>query len=528
MLKILIKLRILEILNQLQGKKSKKVSILGLVAIYLISFAALAFLFSMIFLTISLPYHLMGLDWLYFAFCGVVAFSLCFIGSVFLTQTQIYAANDNETLLAMPIKPGDILLSRILSLLGLNYIYTLIIAVPAIGVHFYNAGFNFALLLTFAVGFTFLPILSMALSMLFGWIIAWLASKVSRPKLIITGVSLFLMLGYFYLCFAWQSLMQKMAQSGESVAEIFKRYLTLFYVLGKSIADVNIIFTLLFIVMSIVPFAIISYLISRSFIKIATSKKSAKKIVYREGKVSVRGVRKALLIKEFSMFMNSPTYILNAGVGLLFLPLISIYFLFGGESLTAIQQYLSKEAFGLLVCMGFGLSTGMVTISSPSFSLEAKTLWILKSLPIRVKDIIHAKLAPHILFSLPFILFSTVLVQFVLDLTTVDRVMVIAIPIFSTTLNALIGLLLGMRFPKFNWVNEATAIKQSSAPLLAMLLGTAVNAVIIGSMILFYKFDILGFDYYTQFICAVYIILSLICLFIINRKGESLVRRMQN
>ena len=84
MLKILIRLRFQEILNQMQGgkKKNKKTNIVGVIALYILVFLSVGFLFSQIFHSISIPYHMLGLDWLYFAFSGIVVFTICFLGSI--------------------------------------------------------------------------------------------------------------------------------------------------------------------------------------------------------------------------------------------------------------------------------------------------------------------------------------------------------------------------------------------------------------------------------------------------------------
>lgn len=55
----------------------------------------------------------MGLTWLYFAMAGTMALALSMLGSVFMTQAQLYDAKDNERLLSMPIPPKYILLTRI-------------------------------------------------------------------------------------------------------------------------------------------------------------------------------------------------------------------------------------------------------------------------------------------------------------------------------------------------------------------------------------------------------------------------------
>lgn len=529
MLKILMKLRFLEIMNQMQGSKKKKknANILGLIALYLVAFIAVGFLFTQIFHSICVPYNVMGLDWLYFAFCGIVVFSLCFLGSIFLTQKQIYDANDNEILLSMPIKPIHIILSRILSLLGLNYIYAIATTAPAIIVYIYDIGFNLGIFIVFILMLLFLPVLSMTFSMMFGWLIAWISSKVSRPKVLIVAFSMILMLGYFYLCFAWQGLMAEMAKSGAAVAEVFKKYLAVFYVYGMAIAETDILFILLFILISALPFTLVCYFISKSFISIATRNKGGKKIVYREKKVKVKSIKAALISKECAMFIGSPTYILNAGTGLLFMPLICIYLMFGGDNLNNMINMLGMDLIGVFVCMGLGFSTGMITISSPSFSLEAKTLWILKSLPIKSKDIIFAKLMPHIIFSVPFIVLSGIIIQFAIDLNPVDRVMVFLIPITATLFNAMIGLFLGMCFPKFNWTNEAVAIKQATAPLLSLFIGLAIEGGTVALLFLLVRLEIFEINQLTSVVLVLYLLVSLIMALIIKMKGETLVKNMQ-
>ena len=529
MLKILIRLRFQEILNQMQGgkKKNKKTNIVGVIALYILVFLSVGFLFSQIFHSISIPYHMLGLDWLYFAFSGIVVFTICFLGSIFLTQKQIYEANDNETLLAMPIKPMHIIFSRIISLLGLNYLYELAIIAPAITVYIYDVGFNFGIFVVSTLIFFFLPILSMAISVLFGWFVAWISSKVSRPKLLIVAFSMILMLGYFYLCFEWQSLMSEMAKSGAAVAEIFKKYLAVFYVYGMAIAETDILYTLMFILICALPFALVCYFISKSFISIATRNKGGKKIVYREKRVKEKSIKAALISKECAMFIGSPTYILNAGAGLLFMPLICIYLLFGGDNLNNMINMLGMDLIGVFICMGLGFSTGMITISSPTFSLEAKTLWILKSLPIRNKDIIFAKLMPHIIFSVPVIVLSGIIIQFAVDLNPVDRVMVFLIPIAATLFNAMIGLFLGMCFPKFNWTNEAVAIKQSTAPLLSMLIGVGIEGGTVALLFLLVRLEMFEINQLTSVVFVLYLLFSLIMALIIKMKGESLLKNMQ-
>ena len=209
------------------------------------------------------------------------------------------------------------------------------------------------------------------------------------------------------------------------------------------------------------------------------------------------------------------------------MPLICIYLMFGGDNLNNMINMLGVDLIGVFVCMGLGFSTGMITISSPSFSLEAKTLWILKSLPIKSKDIIFAKLMPHIIFSVPFIVLSGIIIQFAIDLNPVDRVMVFLIPITATIFNAMIGLFLGMCFPKFNWTNEAVAIKQATAPLLSLFIGLAIEGGTVALLFLLVRLEIFEINQLTSVVLVLYLLVSLIMALIIKMKGETLVKNMQ-
>ena len=91
----------------------------------IIGYVAVVFglMFGIMFDKILKPFRLIGYEWLYFGIMAILVVLLCFVGSVFVTQQEIYGAKDNELLLAMPIKTIDILLSRVFVLLIVNYLY---------------------------------------------------------------------------------------------------------------------------------------------------------------------------------------------------------------------------------------------------------------------------------------------------------------------------------------------------------------------------------------------------------------------
>ena len=99
MLKTLIKIRLQGILlrqtkssKKNQGNSIGKIVLMGLLFAYVgVVFCGM---FGMLFSSLIEPLQLMGIDWLYFAIMSLMIIMLCFIGSVFLTQHEIYQAKD--------------------------------------------------------------------------------------------------------------------------------------------------------------------------------------------------------------------------------------------------------------------------------------------------------------------------------------------------------------------------------------------------------------------------------------------------
>jgi ABC-2 type transport system permease protein len=169
------------------GKKRSPFAVVGLILLFIYLFAVLAFAMGTMFMSLYEPYHALQLDWFYFGFAGIMSFGICFIFSIFATKTQLFEAGDNEFLLSMPIKPLTILTSRVLSLLLMNYLYSAIVMVPALVVYLIMGQLSVMGIVSFVLVFVTLPLFSLALSCLFGWLLALATSKM-RNKNIFTMI----------------------------------------------------------------------------------------------------------------------------------------------------------------------------------------------------------------------------------------------------------------------------------------------------------------------------------------------------
>ncbi len=481
MLKNLILIRLQSVLSGMFSQENSRSKnrgsgtkiLLGILFLYV--FAMFLLLFGQIFLTIRDVFVQLEMTWLYFGFMGLMVFLLGFIGSVFLTQTQLFEARDNEMLLSMPITPRCILASRMISLLGINYIYELIIALPCGVVYCMKYPVSPAGVILFLLACILLPLLILTCSALFGWIIAAVSSRMRRKNAVTLALTLILFLGYMYFCFRWQHYIEKLAASGQMLSDIIRTALPPFYYLGTAVAEHSVVSFLIFAAFCIAPAAVVYALLTASFVRITSTKKGAKKIEYREKTMRVSGTRKALLSKEFGHFLGSTTYMFNSGVGLIFLPLAAVYAFINREQLTLLVTGVDPghSATGAAVCMIMCLISSLIIISAPTISIEGKNLWLMKSIPVAPYDILFAKVMLHVLVSLPFLLVSAVIFEIAFPMDPLSRILVIVLPLAVNLFQAILGVIVNLKYPKFDWITEAAAVKRGAAPTLALFLSAA-------------------------------------------------------
>lgn len=139
MLRSLWKLQWKQFAARMKKGNGKKTSGGWLVFLMLFLVVCMEILMFVVFAEL-VPLCEMGLTWLYFAMAGTAALALSMLGSVFMTQAQLYDAKDNERLLSMPIPPKYILLTRIAMLFTTTAGYTLAVLLPAFGIYAFSYG----------------------------------------------------------------------------------------------------------------------------------------------------------------------------------------------------------------------------------------------------------------------------------------------------------------------------------------------------------------------------------------------------
>ena len=518
MLKTLIKIRLQGILlKQTKSSKKKKGNSIGKIILMALLFGyvgvVFVVMFGMLFDTIIQPLHMLGIDWLYFALMSIVIIMLCFIGSVFLTYHEIYEAKDNELLLAMPIKNMDILLSRVFSILILNYVYEILVAGPAFFIFFKTCGMSIIQVIMFLLVFLTLPLFVLALSCLFGWILAHVLVHVKMKNVIAIVLYLSFMFVYLYAVNSIEEYIGWLISNGQTIASAIEKSVFPLYHLSIALQEGNLLSLLIYLVCALVPFGVVIYLLSIHFIELATTKPKAKKVEYVAKPMKSQSVNRALLKREFQHFTSNAMVMINGAVGIVFCMIGAVALVMYAddihmllEQLPGIQNYLTP-----LLCLAAISACSMNIISASSVSLEGNRLWILKTLPVATIDILNTKLILHLVFCAPAGMLLSVVISIVFKVHLWDAVLIIIAPILFTILVDLLGLLLNLWKPKFDWVNETVCVKHSMPVMLTMFIAMGL-AFVVAALYLFVFADYMSINIY-MYVCFIVFIIADIALY---------------
>lgn len=486
MMKALIKKQFLEsfrsyFVNPKTNKRRSKGGIIGFFAFFAVAMLSLFAIFFALANMLS-PMLEQELAWLYYALMGIVSIALGVFGSVFNTYAGLYLAKDNELLLSMPIKPSGILLSRMALVEGLSLLYSGIVWAPALLCSWITKTPSVLEVLFGVLLFLVISLFVTAATCVLGWVIAAIASRVKKRSFIVVILSVTFFSLYYLVVMRMTEYMEGILMQSQSVGAALEKWGNLFYQLGSA-ATGKVLPMLLFTAISVAFCAACLLVMSRSFLSIATRTSPTEKASAGKVKIKATDRKAALFRREGKRFLSSPGYMLNCGLGILVLPVIVVIFLIKNSQLQpllaeAFAEMPELEAFVPFAVFGIiGLVISINVISTPSVSLEGKSIWILQSLPIRAADVLLTKVKFHFfLNAIPVWIAGAVLcVLLHMDLLSTGLVL-LALTVFLW-LSGSFGMVVGVLHSNVAWVNETVPLKGLNV-LLVMLANWIIVAAI--------------------------------------------------
>ncbi len=468
-----------------QSRKKKKSVSKGMLIFYTVIYLyLLAIIFGMMgtmFYYLAEPYHMFGLDWLYFAMAALMGLGFGVFGSVFSTQTQLYDAKDNDLMLSMPIPPGKILISRTIPLLALNLVFVGAVMLPAMVVYAIFVEFSIANLLAQILVLIGVVFLSQAISCLFGWLLHLALAKMNKSVASMLFMVVFLGI-YFYVYPQANKILSSMAENGQAIADALQSWAWPLYAAGRGCLG-DCIRLLLFLVICAAAFGLVWMVLSATFLKTATARRSGRRKKLSLEGTAARSAHSAIVVKELRKFLGTPVYLTNMGIGILMTIALSVAGIVFKNDISMVIALLGLERNSrfLLVLAALSYLGSTMCISTPSVSLEGKNLWILKSLPVSSKQILLAKLGMHCLLTVPVTVISCGVLCLVYGCSIPSALLACLIAGLLCLFNGLLGLICGLKWARLDYISEAYPCKQSVSVMVTMfsMMGLVLAGILI-------------------------------------------------
>lgn len=485
----------------------------------LLLFAGLMVYYSFM-LMITLPYNQYYLVLYIMALAGILFLA---INDVILAKGYLIGFKDYDFLMSLPISKKDIFVSKMGSFLVLSLIYFVSLVLPSMIVYGIMAQKDMIFYIFMIIGFVFQPLLVMALSGIIALLIEKISGNGKYRNLISNALNVifFVVVMFFSVKISMNANNIDFAASLLQIKDMMQKYIIPLYLYINACNTGNIINLLLSIGINVVAFVLFIILFDKIFISInQDSKIGINNSKYKSQKLENSSVLITLIKKEAKAFFTNFQYVFNLSIGTIMM-LIAVGYLIIQKDM--IFDYLNMflpeftDVIKYEVLLMVGLFSQMDCISCVSISLEGKNLWILKTLPISVKDVFIAKMATNFLvITIPGII-TVCLLYLVFSYNMLIILLGFVYVILLALFVSMFGLVINLAFPKLVWEKEIAVIKQSASSLISIM---SLMLLSVAIMVLFgYLGSSFNFEICFAFIIFLYLVLDIILYVILNTWG---------
>ncbi len=462
--------------NKARTRKGMIIAIAGYVFIMVV---VLGGIFGVLSYSLAAPLVGAGLGWLYFLITGGIAIIYGAFGSIFNTFSTLYLAKDNDLLLSMPIPVRSIMISRLLGVYVMGWVYSSVVMIPAVVIYYITAPLGVLNIIGPIVYYIMITLIVLDLSTGLGWVFAKLSTKL-KNKSIVKTLMVLIGLGLYYVVYfkAFNAIEIFLAKIQTMVIDLYGP-IRPFYLFAR--AGEGNLSSLLVVSAAVLAITVgVFTLLNKTFIKIVTTKTGTTKIKYKEGKAVVRSAGSALIHRELKRLTSSSTYLLNCSMGTLIMGVAIVALIIKGRDLYPTLESMLGDFWNVIyvmipVAMSFILSMNDTT--APSISLEGKSIWIVQSLPVKSDKVLQAKKLTQLLLTLPLALLLTLVVDILLKVPFVQILLTLALVTVMEFIFADFGLFLNLLRPNLNWTSEAMVVKQGLSIFIALFSGWVLGAL---------------------------------------------------
>lgn len=510
-------------INKILKKKPKKLLLYSfLILLFILYIISISSVYSSVVANYLMKYHMIGfLITMFF----IMASFITFFFTMYKSKAGLFNANDNDMLLSMPIKTNDILASRLISMILWNLITVIFILGPTMVIYATKVNVTFSYYIYAILIVLLLPIIPSIIAGLLGYFTAYLTSKSNKKSWFEIAMYLLFTFTIFYISSNAQGIMSFIVKDPKAMENILKWGFYPVYLVNNIFTNNDSLSLLLFVIINVGLAVLFVLILGKSFKNIVSKlQENRTKSNYVMQRLKTKSINKALFVKDVKRYLSSPIYVLNTSIGMIMILGISIASLFYDKAkiLAAINIPIKNAPSFEIVTLLVVLMVFLSNTACASISIEGNNFWIMKTLPIKVQNMFNSKLLLNILIVVPAMLISIVILKISFALTILQMLVVMLLAVLSVLVSSQFGLLMNLKFPKMDAINDVAAVKQS----LSVIISTIVPLIIIATAAGVYSQTSFNFNILLLIVMIVFIILIIIERHLLNTWGIKRVKEI--
>jgi len=403
---------------------------------------------------------------------------LTFMSAMARARTALFSASDFDMLMSLPLSRGTVVAARLVSFYAFELLLALAVLIPCGVVYAIYAAPAWTFYVLFVLCLPLVPLIPAAVGGALGTLVAAIFARSRLRNLFNTVMLMALVIGLFALSMTAPLWMNDLGGAASSLMGGVGVIYPVALWFAEGVAGINPLALLYFVLLSLAAAAVFGFFANLSFKRLASLLTSS----YRAGSYQLRELQAgsqlwAMYKKEWRRYTASSLYVMNTMFGNIILLLGAVFLAFWGRDMVlgAAEQFGLTASLGPALALLMGWFSGLGVTTTASISLEGKTLWIAKQLPVPARTWLLSKMLVSFTVSMPATVLSAGLLAFGLGLSAVDTLLVLLVPLCSIYAFSVFGLWLNIKNPKFDWKHETEVVKQ----------GTPILIIALGSMLVF-------------------------------------------
>ena len=410
---------------------------------------------------------------------------------IYKSPNLLFKCKDDDLLFSLPIERRTVLFLRIFKFYLFEILFNGLFFLPSVIAYAVAVNPHFSFYLISFIALLLLPIVPILLSSIIGFFTTSLSSRFKKKNIVQIIVAFAFILFIMFFSYSSESMVNTIVSKSERINTLVTTY---YYPVGayiKLINNFNILELLLYIVIHIFIMYIVISFLGKIYFNINTKMVSSKSSGKGNYKIVTSSPIKSIVKKESKKFISSPVFVTNSAFGLVLFVFACVYIsirfnsILGsitteemGFDVSSIANYIPLLLYAL-ICF----CTLLSSITSSMISLEGKSFYILKSIPVKPSTIVFAKVLTAVLIIIPFILIGDIVMFIRFNFNIIEILLILLASIILPFVSEIIGILINLKYPKMDARNDTEVVKQSTSTAVAVLLG-GVLTILTGALLL--------------------------------------------